>query len=229
MSTIFVCTPVRKGWLPEVPGRCLNTNRWFLGSTISSVIIDVYIMFLPLPVLWTLHTGRARKVVLTGFFFCAYCVLACSVGRLVAIVQGSHTFAADMTWNTITYTHWSIAECAVSTICICLPNIAQLIQRARAHGIAALLTSREYIPRSSKTAPALLPSIRGGFRRIVGESSSAVVHDDPLVNAKGHGGLYSVSASAQGRRSGDAESIALGRVLMRQDVEVMEDERWGDG
>lgn len=53
-------------------GRCLNTNRWFLGSTISSVIIDVYIMFLPLPVLWTLHTGRARKVVLTGFFFCAY-------------------------------------------------------------------------------------------------------------------------------------------------------------
>ena len=56
-----------------------------------------------------------------------------------------------------------------------------------------------------------------------------MVHDDPLVNAKGHGGLYSVSASAQGRRSGDAESIALGRVLMRQDVEVMEDERWGDG
>ena len=71
-STIFQCTPVRKGWLPLTPGHCLNENQWFLGSTISSVVIDVYIMLLPIPVLWNLHTGRRRKLVLTGFFFCAY-------------------------------------------------------------------------------------------------------------------------------------------------------------
>ena len=71
-STVFQCIPVRKGWLPLTPGHCLNTDHWFLGSTISSVVIDVYIMLLPIPVLWNLHTGRARKMVLTGFFFCAY-------------------------------------------------------------------------------------------------------------------------------------------------------------
>lgn len=71
-STIFQCTPVRKGWLPQTPGHCLNANQWFLGSTISSVVIDFLIMLLPIPVLWSLHTGRARKMVLTGFFFCAY-------------------------------------------------------------------------------------------------------------------------------------------------------------
>lgn len=72
LSTIFECTPVRKAWLPLTPGHCLNGYQWYLGSAISSVIIDFYIMLLPLPVLWTLHTGRSRKMVLTGFFFCAY-------------------------------------------------------------------------------------------------------------------------------------------------------------
>ena len=72
LSTIFECTPIRKAWLPLKSGHCLNGYQWFLGSAISSVIIDFYIMLLPLPVLWTLHTGRSRKIVLIGFFFCAY-------------------------------------------------------------------------------------------------------------------------------------------------------------
>ena len=71
-SAIFQCTPVQKAWLPLTPGHCLNNYQWFFGSAISSVIIDFYIMLLPLPVLWRLHTGRSRKIVLTGFFFCAY-------------------------------------------------------------------------------------------------------------------------------------------------------------
>ena len=71
-STIFECTPIRKAWTPLTPGHCLNNYQWFIGSAISSVIIDFYIMLLPLPALWSLHTGRSRKIALTGFFFCAY-------------------------------------------------------------------------------------------------------------------------------------------------------------
>ena len=46
--------------------------------------------------------------------------------------------------NNVTYSLWSIAEAAISTICICLPNALYLIQRVRHHGIGALFTSREY-------------------------------------------------------------------------------------
>ena len=70
--TIIQCTPVRKAWLPLTPGYCLDSYKWALGSAIVSVVIDFLIMLLPLPVLWNLHTGRSRKVVLTGIFFCAY-------------------------------------------------------------------------------------------------------------------------------------------------------------
>ena len=72
LSTIFECTPIRKAWLPLTPGTCLNEYQWYLGSAISSVIVDLYIMLLPVPGLWTLHTGRSRKIILTGFCFCAY-------------------------------------------------------------------------------------------------------------------------------------------------------------
>ena len=72
LSTVFRCIPIRKGWLPLIPGHCSNQYSRLLGSAIASVIIDLYIMLLPIPVLWTLHTGRSRKIVLTGVFFCAY-------------------------------------------------------------------------------------------------------------------------------------------------------------
>ena len=72
LSAVFQCRPIRKVWSPLTPGSCLNSYQWYLGSAISSVIIDFYIMLMPIPVLWTLHTGRSRKIVLTGFFLCAY-------------------------------------------------------------------------------------------------------------------------------------------------------------
>ena len=68
---IFECNPVRKGWLPLTPGHCFDLFR-FLWIAASSTLIDVYIMLLPLPILWSLHTGPTRKIKLTGFFFCAY-------------------------------------------------------------------------------------------------------------------------------------------------------------
>ena len=72
LSEVFQCTPLRKAWLPLVPGHCNNMHDRLVGSSIASVIIDLYIMLLPIPILWTLHTGRSRKIVLTGFSFCAY-------------------------------------------------------------------------------------------------------------------------------------------------------------
>ena len=66
------CIPVRKIWTPLIPGHCVNIFHSGVSFTIVSVIIDFYIMILPIPILWSLHSGRKRKVFLTGFFFCAY-------------------------------------------------------------------------------------------------------------------------------------------------------------
>ena len=69
---IFICVSLQKYWLPLVSGHCINSFSRVFGTAISSVFIDVYIMLLLISVLWSLYAGRVRKIVLTGFFFCAY-------------------------------------------------------------------------------------------------------------------------------------------------------------
>lgn len=72
LLAIFQCIPVQKAWLPLTPGHCVDSYQWVVGNATTNVIVDLHITLMPLPVLWKLHTGRARKMVLTGLFFCAY-------------------------------------------------------------------------------------------------------------------------------------------------------------
>ncbi|CAD6592249.1 MAG: hypothetical protein ASARMPREDX12_005949 [Alectoria sarmentosa] len=188
-------------------------------------------MLLPLPILWSLHTGPTRKIKLTGFFFCAYCVIACSLGRLVAIGRASKGFEEDWTWDTITFYYWSAAELAISIVSISLPNMTQLFRRAHQHGISALFTRREYaasMGSGSKRGPggsALAQGGKGGFQRIIGsDDTSFAVNQDPLITPKDQSASYTVSACAQ--QPEERELIALDQVHLRQDIDVREEERW---
>lgn len=71
-SSIFQCTPVSKAWYVIVPGHCINLSDWWLGSAISSVIIDFIILILPLPVLWRLQLRPLRKCLVTAVLICGY-------------------------------------------------------------------------------------------------------------------------------------------------------------
>ena len=120
----------------------------------------------------------------------------------------------------VTYSLWSIAEAAISTICICLPNILYLIRRARHHGIGALFTSRDYdlsanVSRSKTTVPGATST--GGFLCVHGITSLAIdgnCDDGSLPGTKSH---RSVSGCAQDRRHSDGEAIALSQVHLRQE------------
>lgn len=68
----FQCYPLKKGWQPATTGHCIDNFNWFLAILSMSVINDIVIMLIPLPIVWNLKTGRSRKLMLTGIFFCAY-------------------------------------------------------------------------------------------------------------------------------------------------------------
>jgi hypothetical protein len=72
LSVIWQCHPIRKAWNPTVPGTCLNYYQWWLGSAISSVIIDGIILVLPFPLLWGLHLPLSRKLLVLCVFICGY-------------------------------------------------------------------------------------------------------------------------------------------------------------
>jgi hypothetical protein len=71
-GTIFMCDPVEKNWNPMVPGTCGSTSSLFIGSAVPSVFIDLIILLLPMPVLWTIKTSKARKVGIIMIFLVGY-------------------------------------------------------------------------------------------------------------------------------------------------------------
>ena len=69
---LTTCDPITKSWATELPGHCISTNIIWLVSAVTSVILDVYILLLPLPILWRLHLKLSRKIQITVIFICGY-------------------------------------------------------------------------------------------------------------------------------------------------------------
>lgn len=71
ISALLECRPLRKVWKPSsVDGSCSNTQTLWLGSVIPSLIIDVAILMLPVPIILRLKMKASRKAL-------SICVIAC--------------------------------------------------------------------------------------------------------------------------------------------------------
>lgn len=70
--TIFLCNPVEKQWQPSIPGRCHSIIDSWLSSAILSVVIDLILLLLPLPMLWRLQMKRSRRILIMAVFACGY-------------------------------------------------------------------------------------------------------------------------------------------------------------
>lgn len=72
LSSAFMCKPIAKSWNPLLEGTCGSTPGLWLGSAIPSVVIDLIILLLPLPMIWSLKMSTARKSGITAIFVCGY-------------------------------------------------------------------------------------------------------------------------------------------------------------
>ena len=70
--TISQCTPVQKYWDNSVPGACYGQFDSFVSSAISSVIIDIMILILPLPQIFQLQMSWTKKLLVMGTLIVGY-------------------------------------------------------------------------------------------------------------------------------------------------------------
>lgn len=61
-ATLFNCNPRERSWNQTVPGKCINPKilPWLSGA--SSALGDIFVLLLPLPVLWGLNMDFKKKV-----------------------------------------------------------------------------------------------------------------------------------------------------------------------
>ena len=119
------------------------------------MVLDFFIVALPLPLLWKLRTNTYQKWVLTGIFACAglyvpapYTSLPCRllnpffqrwptcalliefsvcVISVIRLVILSHLTTGDTTWTYVNASIWSAAEPCMGVIASCIPSLRPLL------------------------------------------------------------------------------------------------------
>lgn len=65
LGTVFHCWPVSygwTGWTGETKGHCINFNAFAWAHAIVNIILDLFVIILPIPQLLRLALGTRRKV-----------------------------------------------------------------------------------------------------------------------------------------------------------------------
>ncbi|KAI1498013.1 hypothetical protein F5X99DRAFT_394875 [Biscogniauxia marginata] len=126
-ATLFSCTPVEREWDTTVPGHCIDPVilPWLSGA--SSSATDIYVLVLPIPLVWNLKMGIRYKLKVLAVFSIGAFSCAASLVRLGAtpILHSSH----DATWNLSYISLWATLEVNVGIICACLMLLPAFLDR----------------------------------------------------------------------------------------------------
>ncbi|KAL4809821.1 hypothetical protein BDV18DRAFT_49605 [Aspergillus unguis] len=121
---IFVCTPRSfqwESWDGEHQGTCMSKNAIVVSHAIENIIFDVFIIALPLPVLWNLQLSIPKKIGVSLMFLVGLVVTVLSILRLV------FTFgflkSSNPTRDFVPVSIWSVLEIDIGIICACFPGM----------------------------------------------------------------------------------------------------------
>ncbi|KAJ5782866.1 hypothetical protein N7457_004640 [Penicillium paradoxum] len=121
---IFNCTPVQRAWNARVPGTCLPVGATFYGLATFTIIADVTIIVLPIPLLLGLKIRTAQKAGVVCLFLLGLFTTMCSVMRLTQIQR-----IAFGDGNSTMLVLWGTIEFNVGNIITCAPYLAPLLKR----------------------------------------------------------------------------------------------------
>lgn len=65
---IFGCKPVSYFWNKDQAGSCFDETQFFRWNGVTSLLLDILILALPLPMIWRLRLKQEQKVALSGIF-----------------------------------------------------------------------------------------------------------------------------------------------------------------
>ncbi|RAL14507.1 uncharacterized protein BO97DRAFT_340434 [Aspergillus homomorphus CBS 101889] len=141
---IRMCDPIPGYWTGSPNARCLNQRAALIADSVISVVSDLIILFLPLPLTWSLQMSRSKKMRVIGMLSAGGLATAFSLYRLVLVIKDGSS--NDQTIVFLCVILSGNAEGGVALICACLPTLNILINKLRKKGY---YSSERYEPSSS--------------------------------------------------------------------------------
>ncbi|KAE8380758.1 hypothetical protein BDV26DRAFT_279233 [Aspergillus bertholletiae] len=124
---IRICNPISKFWSPDQPGSCLDQRAIIMADAVVSVVSDLIILLVPLPLTLGLQLPTKKKMRVMGILGAGGLAVASSIIRLILIVYTGQSEDATMAFMRINM--FGNAEIAIGVICACLPALSAILSR----------------------------------------------------------------------------------------------------
>ncbi|KAJ6107697.1 hypothetical protein N7523_009020 [Penicillium sp. IBT 18751x] len=125
---IRICNPIGRFWNKDIQGTCLDETSIILADAVVSMVSDLIILFLPLPLTMSLQMPKKKKMRVIGLLGAGGLAVMASVIRLALIVTTGQS--KDTTYAFMRINMLGNAEVALGVICTCLPALSALLIRA---------------------------------------------------------------------------------------------------
>ncbi|KAL3430143.1 hypothetical protein BDV09DRAFT_199905 [Aspergillus tetrazonus] len=128
---IRMCDPVPGYWTLDPHAKCLDQRAALIADSVISMVSDILILILPLPLTWSLQMSRNKKLRVVGMLSAGGLATAFSIYRLILVLRDGSS--PDITIFFVCVILSGNAEGGVGLICACLPSLNILIAKVRNH------------------------------------------------------------------------------------------------
>ncbi|WQF87081.1 Putative extracellular membrane protein, CFEM [Colletotrichum destructivum] len=125
---VFQCTPISFYWTKwdlGHQGTCLDINAIAWANAGISIVLDFWMLGLPLSQIKSLNLHWKKKIGVAMMFFVGTFVTVVSILRLQSLVQFAKS--QNPTWDQFDVALWSTVEINVGIICACMPSIRVIL------------------------------------------------------------------------------------------------------
>ncbi|RFU23912.1 hypothetical protein B7463_g12424, partial [Scytalidium lignicola] len=126
ISTLAQCIPFRKIYdiTGTVEGTCINTTAYFYFLASCNVILDIWILVLPIKTIMDIKRPRKEKLVLFTVFGAG--AFSCISGIVRLYTIGKFTYSKDPFYDAIPINIWSFVEISTAIVCASAPAMKPL-------------------------------------------------------------------------------------------------------
>ncbi|KNG46059.1 integral membrane protein [Stemphylium lycopersici] len=125
------CTPLQKLWdfTGSVPGYCINTNAFYYVTSAFHIIMDIWILVLPLRLIMRIPRQPRDKLALYIIFGLGAISTLASIIRLHFLRM--FTLSNDPIYDSLPINTWSMVEVNIGILCASIPTLKPLVSKAQ--------------------------------------------------------------------------------------------------
>lgn len=127
-TVAFMCSPHAKAWEADLSGHCIQIETFYIWGTFPNFVFDFFIMLLPLPMLWRLHSPIQVKIGLLATFAVGSAGIVTSIIRWAAYFD-DHFVTDDAPWSVNPLEFWMMTEITAYLMCACLLTLRPLLRK----------------------------------------------------------------------------------------------------